>query len=400
MMHELPPTLTTRRPDVAPFIDVAVRRALARRPDDRFSSAAAFAAALAVPISVSSGGFNSGSATPGSGSHATRRGRTVSARAALYAALATLAVGLVGGLLVDRSSFVRRWTDNAPAVAPSADNARRELPPLKSVEDAPLAVVDRTGHVLRGILANRPWTPRFSPDGHSVAYGALGSGRETSDLWITDIDAGTTRRLTDDDEDSNDPQWSADGRSIAYSVSAPDGKDVVVRPISGGAARVIGARAGTQFPSDWLRDGSALLVTDDGGRKHDILVQPADGSAARPYAVTSADETAARISPDGHWIAYTSDNSVYLDSYPQAGQRMQVSSGGGIHPVWRGDGSELFYWRDGELVAVQFSAKWGAVRPTLGAQTVLFKLPYQGNSLNTMYDVSSDGQRFVIVRER
>ncbi|MEP7002043.1 MAG: protein kinase, partial [bacterium] len=404
MMHELPPTLATRRPDVAPFIDVAVRRALAKRPVDRFPSAAAFAAALAVPILTSSGGFNSGSTTSDSGPHGTRRGRTVSARAALYAAAATLLVGLIGGLLVDRSSFVQRWTDNAPA-----DVLGRKLPPqrppLNVSGDVTLSVVDRTGRVLSGIPAQRPWTPRFSPDGHRVAYGAVGAGRESSDIWVTDIDAGTTQRLTDDDGDSNDPQWSPDGKSIAYSVNAPDGKDVVVRPLAGGTARVIAARPGMQFPSDWLRDGSALLVTDDGGgRQHDIVVQPLDGSPSAPYAVTNADEMAARISADGHWIAYTSDNSgrpeVYLDSYPRSGQRMKVSSGGGIHPAWRGDGSELYYWRDGELVAVQFSAKWGAARPTLGAQTVLFKAPYRGASLNTMYDVSADGQRFVIVRDR
>ncbi|MEO8623836.1 MAG: protein kinase [bacterium] len=404
MMHELPPTLTTRRPDVAPFIDVAVRRALAKRPDDRFASAAAFAAALAVPISTSSGGFNSGSAALDSGQHATRRGRTVSARAALYAAGAMLLVGLVGGLLVDRSSFVRRWTDSAPA-----DVLGRQLPPLRAqvsdVGDAPLAVVDRTGRVLRGISANRPWAPRFSPDGHSVAYGAVGSGRESSDIWVMNIDDGKTRRLTDDDGDSNDPQWSPDGKSIAYSVNAPDGKDVVVRPIAGGEVRVLLARPGLQFPNDWLRDGSALVVTDDGsGRQRDILVQPLNGSAPTPYVATDADETAARISPDGHWIAYTSDNSgrleVYLDSYPRTGQQIKVSAGGGIHPVWRGDGSELYYWHDDELVAVKFDAKWGAGRPKLGAQTLLFKAPYRGASLNTMYDVSADGQRFVIVRER
>ncbi|MDB4877055.1 MAG: protein kinase [Gemmatimonadetes bacterium] len=401
MMHELPPALATRRPDVAPFVDAAVRKALAKRPDDRFPSAAAFAAVLAAPLD----GINS-SATASESRRAAPRGRTVSARAALYTVVATLMLGLVGGRLVDPSSVIRRWADDARAALRPAGDAGRATPLVTAgdLPDLPLTVFDRAGRPLREIPGNRPWTPRFSPDGHRVAYGAFGPGRETSDLWVTDLDAGTTLRLTDDDADANDPQWSSDGSAIAYSVNAPGGKDVVTRPLARGTAHVLAARDGAQFPSDWLRDGSALLVTEEAGpNKHDILVQPADGSPARPYAATPADETAARISPDGRWVAYTSDESgrpeVYLDSYPRPGRRLTISSSGGVHPVWRGDGRELYYWRDGALVAVQLGAAVGGELPRLGAQTVLFRAPYLV-SINTMYDVSPDGQRFVIVRQR
>ena len=78
---------------------------------------------------------------------------------------------------------------------------------------------------------------------------------------------------------------------------------------------------------------------------------------------------------------------------------MLVSSGGGIHPVWRGDGRELYYWHDGKLVAVQIGEAKGGVPPAIGAHTLLFKAPYAGG-VNTMYDVSPDGQRFVIVGQR
>jgi hypothetical protein len=75
-----------------------------------------------------------------------------------------------------------------------------------------------------------------------------------------------------------------------------------------------------------------------------------------------------------------------------------VSSEGGIHPVWRGDGRELYYWHDGALVAVQLNAAWGDAPPAVGTRTVLFRAPYNVGA-NTMYDVSPDGQRFVIVRQ-
>jgi Tol biopolymer transport system component len=330
-----------------------------------------------------------------------------SARATLYAVGVVLAVGVLGGWELARSPLVERLPDaparlpDAPAAVAWQPIAGNESQSAKD-EDMSLTVFDRTGHPLRTIAANRPWTPRFSPDGRMVAYGAFGSGRNTSDVWVTDLDAGTTRRLTDDGNDSNDPQWGAQGRTVAYSVSAPDGKDLQVRPVGAGAPSVLATREGTQFASDWLRDGSALLVTEEtGGNQHDILVQPADGSTPWPYATTSADETAARVSPDGRWVAYTSDESgrleVYLDSYPRPSRRVFISRNGGAHPVWRGDGRELYYWNDGALVAVQLGAAEGKWPPPIRTQIVLFHARYYIGP-NTMYDVSPDGERFVIIQ--
>jgi serine/threonine protein kinase len=395
LMYEPPGALATRRPDVQPFVDDALRRALAAQPEDRFPSAAEFAEAL-----TAHGGDLEGASAGGR-----TRGRTVPARAAFYAAVAMLGVGLASGLLLNLRPLLERRADPAPAI---------KLPPgpIKLPSeiagggdgDLSLAVFDRTGQQLESIQAERPWTPRFSPDGRLVVYGAFGQGRSSSDLWVTDLDAGVTKRLTNDDVDANDPQWSADGKSIAYSASAPGGKDVEAIPLKGGNPRELAVRDGNQFPSDWLRDGSALLVTDESGSNgYDILVQPADGSPAHPYVATSASETAARISPDGKWIAYTSDASgkaeVYLDAYPTPRRRVLISSGGGIHPVWRGDGRELYYWHDGRLIAVEIGEAKGGVPPAIGAHTLLFKAHYPGG-INTMYDVSPDGKRFVIVGQR
>jgi dipeptidyl aminopeptidase/acylaminoacyl peptidase len=384
---------------VAPFLDAAVRRALAKHPDDRFPSAAAFAAAL--------GGSAADREAPlaalGSDRGDRSGGRRVSARAAVYAAVGMLLIGLAGGWALARLPFGRPGAATSPdATSRPADVGNTGRHQSADEQRLTLAVVDRAGLPQRTITATRPWTPRFSPDGRRVAYGAFADARSTSDLWVTDLAAGTTRRFTDDDEDSNDPQWSADGATLAYSVSAANGKDLVVRKLDDNAARVLAARPGTQFPSDWLRDGSALLVTEEAGRnQHDILVQPADGSAPWPYAATTADETAARVSPDGRWVAYTSDGSgraeVYLDSYPRPGRRVAVSLGGGVHPVWRANGRELYYWSEGALVAAQVGASRGDAPPAIGARTVLFRAPYFVGP-NTMYDVSPDGQRFVIVR--
>jgi serine/threonine-protein kinase len=431
VMNETPTALASRRADVTPFLDATVRRALAKRPDDRFPSAATFAAALSLPA---------GSADAGSGGAARvarveprdesvgahtggKRGRQVSARAAMYAAGAMLAVGLAGGWLLAHS-----WTSMpVPGSSAKDPGTSAEIGPVSSVVsafmgqrdalrgtithntttatgDLTLAVVDRAGRPQRTIAANRPWTPRFSPDGHRIAYGAFGAGRNTSDLWMTDLDAGTTKRLTDDEDDSNDPQWSADGKSIAYSAGRRGGKDVMAMRLDGATPYAVATRDGTQFPSDWVHDGTALLVTEESGAdKHDILVQSIGGGTPRAYAATAADETTARVSPDGRWVAYTSDESgqpeVYLDSYEQPGRHVVVSLGGGIHPVWRGDGRELYYWNNGALVAVRLAEPKGNAPPAVETRTLLFRAPYVGG-VNTMYDVSPDGQRFVIVRAR
>jgi len=334
--------------------------------------------------------------------------RTVAARFVVYAAAAGIFVGIVTGWRLAHSAAVARWSaaiaaarqqasaipsGNASAASNSATSGARSL-----------VVVDRSGRVLRDIGANRPWTPRFSPDGRRIAYGAFGEGRSTSDIWIVDLDVGTTRRLTDGDADSNNPQWSPDGTTLAYSLNAVGGKRIVEQRIDGGEVRVVVSRPGTQFPTDWLRDGSALLVSEDAGATHfDILVQPANGSSARPYAATGAQETAGRVSPHVHWVAYTSDESgreeVYVDSYPQPGYRVMVSHGGGADPVWRADGRELYYWRADALIAVPIDGSRGGRPPTLAAERVLFWVPYE-HTLNTMYDVSPDGQRIAIVRRR
>ncbi|MEJ7813269.1 MAG: hypothetical protein WKG32_22860, partial [Gemmatimonadaceae bacterium] len=265
-----------------------------------------------------------------------------------------------------------------------------------------MGLTDRAGREVQAFVARAPWTPRFSPDGRSVVYGANAPGQDFSDVWVTDLAAGTTQRLTADSKDNNDPTWSPNGRSLVYSsVRAATTKDLFLQALDGGAARRLTTRLGDEWSSDWAPDGRALLFTgvtaeDD----YDIWLQPADGGAARPYLATPAHESGARLSPDGRWAAYTSDETgrdeVYVQSYPTPGRKTLVSPRGGAHPVWRRDGRELYYWQEDELIAVSIGWSGPGKSPVVRARAPLFRAAYvRGPHPN--YDVSPDGTRFVLV---
>jgi Tol biopolymer transport system component len=258
---------------------------------------------------------------------------------------------------------------------------------------------------VQALAARAPWTPRFSPDGRRLAYGAYAPGQGLSDIWVTDLADGTTQRVTADDADNNDPHWSPDGRSILYAaLREGTGKDLFVHALDGGAARRLTSRPITEWPSDWSPDGGELLVTgvtneDD----RDIWIQPADGGAARPWLATPAQEYAARVSPNGRWVAYTSNETgrdeVYVQSFPTPGRKTLVSPRGGAHPVWRRDGRELYYWQDDQLVAVDVDPRGPGGALVVRGRTPLFRAPYM-LSEHPNYDASPDGTRFVVVTGR
>ena len=266
-----------------------------------------------------------------------------------------------------------------------------------------LLLVDREGAGTLLVRGRGLFAPRFSPDGRRIAYEAFPPNAQSSEIWIHDIEAGTGQRLTNLGRSAR-PQWSPDGRRIAFFAAADSGRiegDLYVQEVDGNtpAAPLLEAPDDTPVPTDWSRDGATIVYTEVSTTTLlDVWSVPALGGQPAAYLVTPFGESGARLSPDGRWVVYQSDETgryeVYLRSFPTPGEKIAISSDGGEDPAWRGDGRELYYWHGNELVAVSLTP---GTPPAVGGRQTLFTREYQIGGGGANYDASSDGQRFVIL---
>jgi Tol biopolymer transport system component len=239
--------------------------------------------------------------------------------------------------------------------------------------------------------------PALSPDGRFVAFGLSGRG-----MWIADLARGVASPFTSGAATASNPTWIPGSSQLIYNRAGfRDGKDVMfVNSVGGGVEKELPeARLGHAHPSSVSADGR-YLVYAGGVDGSDIWVYPLKG-AEKPHAYfeTSTIETQPTLSPDGRRIAYTSNVSgrveVYVEDFAAHTRRVQASLSGGTSPHWRGDGKELFYMApDGRIMVVAVQR----IEPLqLGAASPLFQVSHATTLLSTAnYDVSADGQRFIV----
>lgn len=194
--------------------------------------------------------------------------------------------------------------------------------------------------------------------------------------------------------------WSSDGQSV---VIGGAGTALYQKPASGaGQETLVPVPSGfyATFPEDWSRDGRWFIYSATAKTAWDIWALDMTNDTARPILDAPANEVLARISPDGRWIAYTSDESgtweVYVQPFPDGAGKWQVSTGGGSHPLWRGDGKELFYLTaDGRLIAVSLGGgprfEPEPIQPLFQTRVPPVLAPFRYG-----YAVSPDGQRFLL----
>jgi Tol biopolymer transport system component len=278
---------------------------------------------------------------------------------------------------------------------------------------------DRTGKNL-GITGEvgSYWDVRLSPDGQKLASNA---GNRYSDIWVDDLARAVRTRLTiDPDTDHGIPVWSPDGSRIAFAVLEGKIRTGIYQKHSNGAGGeelLLADSDRSIWPTSWSRDSRFLLYSREAARPEDsdIWVLPMAGDhAPRPFVQARARAYDGEFSPDGRWVAYTSEESgrgeVYVAPFRAssllttgpgpasagAGGRWQVSASGGRSPRWRRDGKEIFYLSQAnQIMAAEVEEKGNSM--IVRAARALFRCtPVPSLPSSAPYDVSPDGQKFVI----
>ena len=239
----------------------------------------------------------------------------------------------------------------------------------------------------------------ISPNGKSAAVDITDTSNGNADVWVMDLATGAGKRLTFDPAVDAMAVWSPDGQRVVFSSSRQHTFDLYAKNSNGTTEEKTIAQGNVdRYACDWLRDGKSLLFIQG----NELWVMELPGMETRQLLKAAATTFRnGQFSPDGKWVAYASNESgkweVYVTSFPDAKAKWQVSNAGGDEPRWRADGKELFYLSgDGEMMAVP--VKNGASFDA-GTPEELFQAnPRErlATSEQMMYDVSGDGQRFLI----
>jgi serine/threonine protein kinase len=253
--------------------------------------------------------------------------------------------------------------------------------------------------------------PRISPDGTRAAL-TVGTGGKR-DVWIWDLVHKTLTRLTFDDAYDASPLWTPDGKRIAYESNRGADYKIYWKAADGtGKVEPLGSMPnGALMPASWSSDGKTLVqmeVTVTGNLNFDVGELSMESDHARRLLLHEKyNEAQPRISPNGRWMAYTSDesgqNQIYVRPFPEVESgRWQVSTSGGNSSLWSHDGRELFYRSADAVVAVSVKTE-----PTFSLETpkILFRGMYVSADFNagvlelSPWDVSPDGKRFLMMKE-
>ena len=227
------------------------------------------------------------------------------------------------------------------------------------------------------------------------------------DIWILDLVHKNGRRLTFGEFSDSFPIWTQDGKRIAFASNLDAKASIYWKSADGtGVDELLAAESGVSaLPCSWSDDGKTLIVMDFGNTTLNagIAAISMEGDhAIKPLLDEKNMEVEPKISPDGQWMAYSSDESgqfqIFVRPYPEVdGGKWQISTSGGVWPLWSPDGRELFYRSGNEFMAVAVKTE-----PTFsfGAPRILFQGTYvvPTSSFLSNWDIHPDGKRFLLIK--
>jgi serine/threonine-protein kinase len=257
--------------------------------------------------------------------------------------------------------------------------------------------VDRSGREEVLLEADRRYSaPRLSPDGKSVAV-TVEDGNP--DVWIYQLDRKVLHRLTFSPRSEHTPIWYPDSRRIAFVIDIPP-FHLYAMPADGSSEpTALLERSNDSSAETVSPDGRFMVVRENSADNYNVgLLELNGGSELRPLRVTPFRERFTTLSPKGRFMAYESDESgreeIYIQSFPDAGLRVQVTRDGGEAPIWAGS-SELFYWVGDRCFAVAVATTPGL---EIGEPEALFTSRRFTTNASQEYDVTADGRRIVMVK--
>jgi serine/threonine-protein kinase len=271
--------------------------------------------------------------------------------------------------------------------------------PRLSLEGRTLVWVDRTGREEGLGLAPRAFsTPRLSPDGTQLAVSIETS--DGKDIWVYDLSRGTEHRVTL--EGFNEaPVWTPDGTRLTFASGAGEARNLFWKPADGtGVAERLTESDLYQWPYDWSPDGKALayMETDPSDYWSLGILRPDGDPRVEPFARASGTQNKPRFSPDGRWIAYNWNQNIFIQPFPSGGGPRQISTQGGVEPLWAPSGREIFYslpkaTRTMMTVSLEAGDTVRSGRP----QKLFEEKRYVGSFYGANHDLARDG-RFLMVK--
>jgi Tol biopolymer transport system component len=267
----------------------------------------------------------------------------------------------------------------------------------------------------RQVLWDEPGSwhhPRYSPDGSRLVFDNTGTAVTDRDVWTLDLENETLSRVTRVG-DAHDPVWLRNGVEVSFfSFLSEGGPLKVTRADGSGTPRTVRLRgpiraSELENPGTWTLDGSAYIGgVRPGGTNGDILLFPMDGSDATPLVASEYDENSPALSPDGRWLAFSSDvtgrREIYVIPMDGSEGRLQVSNGTGSEPVWGPDGRTLFYLEpEGMRVRVmRATLDLSGTMDVLSRAVAVPALDLEESDNHTNFDVHPSGDRVVFAERQ